>query len=173
MIFRKFRADDFSALYAVEERCFEPWVRYGAAYMRDLLKREQAAAWIAEEDGTLAGFAIVEWSRSSVGMGAYLQTIEVAPEFRGRGIGSRLLRLAEESSAEATAKTMLLHVDAENDAAIGLYEKIGYKRRGRSENYYQRGKAALLYVKELHRQERSRREASETRSVMLSPIFSH
>jgi len=53
--------------------------------MRQLLKNPNAAAWIAEDAGIMCGFAIVEWTRESLGVVAYVQTIEVLPEFRGCG----------------------------------------------------------------------------------------
>jgi ribosomal protein S18 acetylase RimI-like enzyme len=42
-----------------------------------------------------------------------------------------------------------LHVDAENAGAIRLYESGGYRLEGRQENYYARGRAALIYSKRL------------------------
>lgn len=117
--------------------------------MQHLVKGSESLTWIAEEDGEAVGFAIVAWGSSVRAEGGYLQTIEVLPEWRGRGIGEKLLGLAEISAWSANADTMALHVDAENEAAIVLYEKCGYRRRGRKENYYARGRAALLYTKQL------------------------
>lgn len=149
MLFRRYTADDFPALYAIEERCFEPRFRFGRGYMQHLVANPEAVTWIAEEDGVMAGFAIVAWGRSVRADGGYLQTIEVLPQFRTRGVGQKLMGLAEVSAWSANAENLSLHVDAENDAAIALYEKLGYRRRGRRENYYARGRAALLYTKPL------------------------
>jgi ribosomal protein S18 acetylase RimI-like enzyme len=40
-------------------------------------------------------------------------------------------------------------VDAENEAAIGLYRAHGFERQGRVEGYYPEGRAAEVYVKRL------------------------
>lgn len=149
MLFRRYMTDDFPALYAIEERCFEPRFRFGRGYMQHLVKNPEAVTWIAEEDGMMAGFAIVAWGRSVSAEGGYLQTIEVVPEFRNRGVGEKLVGLAEISAWSADSETLSLHVDAENDAAIALYEKCGYRRRGRRDHYYARGRAALFYEKQL------------------------
>jgi [ribosomal protein S18]-alanine N-acetyltransferase len=149
MLFRRYSADDFQALYAIEERCFEPRFRFGRGYMQHLIRNPEAITWIAEEDGVMAGFAIVAWGKGVNTDGGYLQTIEVLPAFRGRGIGEKLIGLAEVSAWSWNADILSLHVDAENEAAIGLYEKCGYRRRGRRENYYARGRSALLYEKRL------------------------
>ncbi len=80
---------------------------------------------------------------------AYIQTLEVHPAFRGRGIGAELLCRAEGSARAAGALSIELHVDVENAAAIRLYESHGYTRRGREENYYARHRAAFIYAKPL------------------------
>jgi ribosomal protein S18 acetylase RimI-like enzyme len=149
MLYRPYRPEDFAALYAIEEVCFQPPLRFGRAYMRRLVSSEDAATWIAEEDGRMAGFAIVEWSGGAGAIAAYIQTIEVAPEKRGQGIGGALMRSVEQSAQAAGATMIWLHVDAENAGAIRLYEAHGYRPEGREANYYPRGRAALIYIKAL------------------------
>jgi ribosomal protein S18 acetylase RimI-like enzyme len=148
MNYRLYQPADFPTLYAIEEVCFQPPLRFGRGYMRRLVSSEDAATWIAEEDGRMAGFAIVEWSGEAGAIAAYIQTIEVAPERRGRGVGGELMRRMEQSAQAAGARVIWLHVDAENAGAIRLYEAHGYRREGREANYYPRGRAALIYVKE-------------------------
>jgi ribosomal-protein-alanine N-acetyltransferase len=149
VIYRLYKPEDFDPLYALEERCFEPPSRFGRRYMRLLVSRANAAAWIAEEDGRLWGFAIVEWTEERRGVTAYIQTIEVAPEARGRGVGGALLGRIEGSARAAGARLIWLHVESTNAAAIRLYEAQGYACEGRQENYYPHGRAALIYVKRL------------------------
>jgi ribosomal protein S18 acetylase RimI-like enzyme len=149
VLYRLYKPEDFTALYALEERCFEPPARFERRYMRLLVSRANVAAWIAEEDGRLWGFAIVEWAEERRGVTAYLQTIEVAPEMRGRGVGGALLGRIEGSARAAGAHLIWLHVEAANSAAIRLYEAQGYACDGRQENYYPHGRAALIYVKRL------------------------
>ena len=69
VLYRPYMPDDFAALYAIEERCFQPPLRYSRSYMRQLLKNPDSCAWIAEEAGIMSGFAIVEWTRESQGSG--------------------------------------------------------------------------------------------------------
>ena len=54
--------------------------------------------------------------------------IALTPEFRGRGIGSRLLRslIAE---ADASGRTLSIHVEA-NNPARSLYERLGFRPAG-------------------------------------------
>ena len=147
MLYRPYQPDDFAALYAIEEACFEPLLRFTRRYMRQLLKRADAAAWVVEEEGLMAGFAIVGWSGPPAAIFAYIETIEVLAEMRGKGLGGELLRRIEASALAAGAGLIALHVDAANAAAIRLYEAHGYELAGREENFYPLGRAALIYRK--------------------------
>ena len=149
MLYRLYKPGDFARLYAIEEACFEVPFRFSRAYMRQLVHSAQAATWIAEEDGRMAGFAIADWTEQRGGTAAYIQTIEVLPERRGHGVGSELLSRIEGSARAAGVQAIWLHVDAENADAIRLYEARGYLREGRQEHYYARGRAALVYGKPL------------------------
>jgi ribosomal-protein-alanine N-acetyltransferase len=146
---RPYIPQDFERLYALEELCFEPPFRFSRRMMRRLVSRANAATWMAEEDGQMAGFAIVEWNREPDEMTAYIQTIEVAPERRGFGVGHELLGRIESSARLAGARRIWLHVEVSNAGAIRLYEAHGYRCEGREENYYPRGRSALIYGKRL------------------------
>jgi ribosomal protein S18 acetylase RimI-like enzyme len=151
--YRPFKPADFPALYAVEELCFAPTFRFGRSYMRQLIESPNSATWIAEDGPEpkieLIGFSIVEWPAGQNESVAYIQTLEVHPAFRGRGIGAELLVRAEESARAAGAHIIALHVDIENVAAISLYESRGYARRGKEEHYYARHRGAFVYAKSL------------------------
>ena len=148
--YRVYQDGDFPRLYAIEEVCFKPPLRFGRGVMRRLIESPASATWIGEEeDGTMLGFAIVEWTAEPDNITAYIPTIEVLPEQRRRGLGAELLRRLEGSAVEAGAELIWLHVDAENDAAIRLYCAAGYERKGRHEHYYERYRAAEVYMKVL------------------------
>lgn len=149
MLYRPYRPEDFAALYAIEEACFQPPLRFSRAYMQRLVRSSSAATWVAEDGGQMAGFAVLDWTGEADAISAYIQTIEVAPEKRRLRIGSELMQRAEQSARAAGATLIWLHVDAENAGAIRLYEAHGYRREGREANYYPRGRAALVYAKSL------------------------
>jgi ribosomal protein S18 acetylase RimI-like enzyme len=151
MIYRPFRPEDLPALYAIEEICFQPPLRFSRAFMQRLVNSDHAATWIAEEGPQMAGFAIVVWTVEEGGLVGYIQTIEVLPAMRRRGVGGELMRCVEQSAKRAGAEAIWLHVDAENAGAIRLYEARGYRHEGREANYYPRGRTALVYAKALDR----------------------
>jgi ribosomal-protein-alanine N-acetyltransferase len=147
--YRRYAPADFAALYAVEELCFAPPFRFSRATMRQFIASADSATWIAEENAELIGFSIVEWSAAQGESAAYIQTLEVHPTYRHRGVGAELLGRVEDSAREAGAMSIALHVDVENAPAIHLYESHGYARQGREEHYYARHRAAFIYSKPL------------------------
>jgi len=147
VIYRSYKPEDFIALYAIEELCFQPPDRFSRRYMRHLIQQTNAATWIAEDGGEMCGFGIVEWTHEAAETVAYIQTLEVIPEGRGQGVGGELLRRLENSACAAGASVIWLHVEAGNAAAIGVYERQGYRVVGKEKDYYGRGRAALNYAK--------------------------
>ena len=147
--YRLYKPQDFEAVYGIEEVCFQPPMTFGRRYMRWLVQAQNAATWVAEDDRTLAGFAIVEWTQAIHEISAYIQTIEVLPEMRGQGVGRELLKHMEGSALAAGASAIWLHVDVENWAAIRLYETYSFVRAGDEENYYAPGRGAYIYRKQV------------------------
>ncbi len=82
----------------------------------------------------LAGFIMAR----GVGDEAEILTLAVAPRFRRHGLAQTLLRKTSTHLAGSGVERLFLEVNAENDAAIALYEKHGFTAVGRRRNYYRR-----------------------------------
>lgn len=54
--------------------------------------------------------------------------VHVSPGSRGKGAGRALVKSLEKWFEKANTSSVELHVLAANDAAIGFWEKLGYKR---------------------------------------------
>lgn len=52
--------------------------------------------------------------------------IVIHPEFRGHGLGKRMMVFLHEEAARLGARRIRLRVHPDNHAAIGMYERIGY-----------------------------------------------
>ena len=79
---------------------------------------------VIEVDGTPAGRLYVHRGRSDI----RIMDIALAPAYRGRGIGTDLLRslMAE---AQASARKLSVHVES-NNPARRLYERLGFRVAG-------------------------------------------
>ena len=78
-------------------------------------------------DGALLGFAGVSVRRHFSGdRDAYLGELVVTPDARRRGVGSRLVRAAEEWAAGHGLDRLTLETGAANTPARRLYARLGY-----------------------------------------------
>jgi ribosomal protein S18 acetylase RimI-like enzyme len=68
----------------------------------------------------------------------------VAETHRRRGVGTALLRAAEEWAADARVTKLELHVFPHNTAALALYERAGYEREGYRRAHYRRPDGSVV-----------------------------
>lgn len=68
----------------------------------------------------------VELEHASVGT-FYVNALAVRPGLRGQGIGSRMLRAAEDRAGELGLAAMSVQVFSQNANAVRLYERTGYR----------------------------------------------
>lgn len=57
----------------------------------------------------------------------YIGNLVVAPDFRGQGIGTELLKISLELARAKNCKRVLLDVLFENERAKNLYDRLGFK----------------------------------------------
>ncbi len=146
---RLFEAPDLRALYAIEEACFLPAVRFSRALMRSLAFHPDCRTWLGIVEDVRAGFAIVGLRGDADPAAAYIWTIEVLPGFRRMGIARQLLKRAEQSAREAGCAAIELHVSERNVGGLALYEAAQYAKVGVVPEYYGRRENALRYRKAL------------------------
>jgi [ribosomal protein S18]-alanine N-acetyltransferase len=147
---RRYRVNDLEAMFRLDVACFAPEFRFDRASMRAFAEERGALALVAETTGgELVGFVIVHVERGGAGRG-YLVTLDVAEEWRRKGIAERLMREAEARTIAAGARWMELHVFTGNEAAIRFYERLGYERIAMRRRFYGAdGLDALVYRKEI------------------------
>ena len=102
-----------------------------AAYERDLRQAQRSrhqAVWVVEQEGRLCGFLwlslIATMTDPCVG---FINNLYVAPEERGKGLGRLLVRQADEWFRQQGVGKAQLTASAHNEAAIRLYESVGYR----------------------------------------------
>lgn len=132
---------DLGALRRLERVCFpqDAWPLIdlvGVLTLPDVVRLKAVA------DGDMVGF-IAGDVRPSEHL-AWIATLAVLPEFRGRGIGSALLQACE---ARLEVPTIRLSVRMSNQTAIHLYRASGYERVSIWPRYYQDDEDALVMEK--------------------------
>jgi ribosomal protein S18 acetylase RimI-like enzyme len=125
----------------------EPWITLGRdrESSRRILSDPAREKYVAEEGGELAGFLVLNMKGAFIG---YIQTVCVAPERQGRGIGSRLVRFAEERSFRESPNVFLC-VSSFNAGARRLYERLGYRVVGELPDYVVTGHSEILMRKSI------------------------
>ena len=123
---------DLDALLAIENRCFSA-DRISRRSFRELLARPTAATVIAEVDGRPAGYAMLLF-RHGTAM-SRLYSIAVDPDQAGRGVGAALMKAVEDETFERGRMLLRLEVREDNERAIALYRRLGYRPIGRYLEY--------------------------------------
>ncbi len=95
---------------------------------------------VARERGALVGYA----GLFQAGDEADVQTVAVAGEAQGRGIGRFLVEALSAAAAARGASVLHLEVRSGNQVALGLYDRLGFQVVGRRPDYYGRGRDAVL-----------------------------
>ena len=80
---------------------------------------------VAVEDDVVIGFVCV-YGEANENWGSLIDNLHVLPEFKGRGIGKKLMQEASKWVMEQYSNTKIhLWVYEDNDAAREFYEKMG------------------------------------------------
>jgi ribosomal-protein-alanine N-acetyltransferase len=135
-------AGDAPALARLEARCFpDPWeeAAFAAAFARPAF----AAYGLPGEEGLRAYL-----TAHVVGDELEILNIAVAPEFRGQGLGSRLLGHVLQQADKMGINQGYLEVRAGNVPAKRLYARHGFFVVGTRKRYYSdTGEDALVMVR--------------------------
>ncbi len=125
------RIDDVAAVHAIEKASFAtPWPEH--AFVRELRENRLAHYLVARAGAKVVGFAGI-WRMVDE---AHITTFGVHPDWRRRGVGSRLLLAAVDLADRLGARRLTLEVRASNLPAQSLYERFGFEVRGRRPRYY-------------------------------------
>jgi [ribosomal protein S18]-alanine N-acetyltransferase len=129
---RKLKLRDLTAIEEIERQSYPtPWSR--SMFAGELSKPSSICLGAIDvETNRLVGYLII----SRYVDAWHVMNIAVANEFRRRGIATRLMdRLFEITSSDGR-RGYTLEVRVSNDAAIRLYESLGFKARGLRRGYY-------------------------------------
>lgn len=135
-VLRDARETDVDALMVIEHAVFgsDAW---SAEAMRRDVTSPHCRYIVAEIPGAnvavgYAGLLCPEGSED-----ADIQTVAVANDMRGRGLGRQMMVELIAEAKRRHARRLFLEVRADNPVAIGLYRDLGFVRTGVRRAYYQ------------------------------------
>jgi len=111
----------------------DPWLTFG----RDVVQSRQALdnplgeVWLAVRGEERLGFALLIMQGAFVG---YVQSLALAPDFQGQGVGSRLLAAVEER-VFTEYPNVFICASSFNPRARELYRRLGYRDVGTLTDY--------------------------------------
>ena len=93
---RDYRATDLEAMFQLDEACFAEEFRFDRESMREFAEERNAIVRVAEKvGGEIVGFVIAHVEHVAAEWRAYVVTLDVAPEYRQKGLARRLMREVE------------------------------------------------------------------------------
>ncbi len=125
---------DLDALLAIEEACFSS-DRLSRRSFKRWLRRADCVFLVARAGEKLAGYSLVLLRQGT--RLARLYSLAVAPGFQGQGLARRLLQQVERDTRATGALYLRLEVASTNQAAIALYQELGYTQFGLYHDYYE------------------------------------
>ena len=140
---RQMRWWDVEEVASIETDLFpDPWSV--ETFWSELAHVPESRHYVVAETGG----AVVGYAGLMTGSGqADVQTLAVARDQQGSGLGARLLDALLAEARERGASTVLLEVRAENMAAQALYARAGFERIGIRRGYYRPGGTDALVLR--------------------------
>jgi ribosomal protein S18 acetylase RimI-like enzyme len=145
-VIREYRPDDFETLWKIDQVCFAQGISYTRRELASYIARKRGFTLVAELDSRILGFVVVDRHRHGQG---HVITIDVLPEARRSGLGSRLMAAAEEHLRVLGCSVVFLETAVDNTAAIAFYKRHDYSIIQTIPRYYLDSIDALVLAKDL------------------------
>jgi ribosomal-protein-alanine N-acetyltransferase len=152
---REFNLKDLERVMQINAACLPE--NYSSYFYRDLYQRYPQSFRVAEVENTVQGYIMCRIERGWSKMGkltptrlCHIVSIAVMEDYRRRGIGRELIVQAMRKGREVyDTSEGYLEVRISNDAAIGLYDQLGFKKVKRNYGYYMDGEDAWVMAASL------------------------
>ena len=135
------RPGHIASIATLEAACFStPWEE--AAICAEL--NNPLALWLVAEagDGAVQGYVGSQICFEN----ADILNVAVDPAFRRQGIAADLMQTLESRLAQKGVETITLELRCSNEAALRLYEKVGYAKIGLRKGYYEKPREDALIL---------------------------
>jgi ribosomal-protein-alanine N-acetyltransferase len=144
---RRIREEDEARECAHLMASTDPWITLRRSFEESLKTMTDPAKELygAFTRGDLVGFIVLDMQGSFVG---YVKSLAVRPEWRNQGVGTQLMKFAEDRIFAETPNVFIC-VSSFNADARRLYEGLGYEVIGDLKEWVIRGHDEILLRKTL------------------------
>lgn len=150
---RPMTEEDIPAVAALERLSFsDPWSEQ--AFHEELVGTGRRYL-VVEDGGAVVGYG----GLLVVGEDTHVVTLAVAPQERGRGLGTRLMLALAAEALAAGSSHLTLEVRVSNEAAQRLYRRFGFETVGLRRHYYRDEDALIMWAVDADSDEYARRLA--------------
>jgi ribosomal-protein-alanine N-acetyltransferase len=133
------RLDDLPAIMGLEQAGFPAAEQWSERSWRGELLGERRTILVARAQHPVGVISI-----TTVGELADLHRLVVEPRSRRQGIGADLVRAGLEIVLQLGVRAVILDVAYHNEAAIALYQQLGFEQLSARQDYYGPGQHALI-----------------------------
>lgn len=132
MIIRKMTKGDLKEVADIEKEIFStPWSQKS---FQNAIENNHNVYYVAVIDDKIVGYIGI-WGVADEGQ---INNVAVAKEYRNQGICTSILTKVMEECKDRGVVAFTLEVRVSNEAAIRVYEKMGFKNCGIRKNYYKK-----------------------------------
>ncbi len=131
---RRIKKEDFAEASKLHARCFSEKQYWSQACFDKYFSKETVFGFVSICDAQIAAVVVLQKTDEV----AEILTLSVDPDKRRKNIGYQLMLCALEWVEESGIKEIFLDVAVDNEAAILLYKKLGFREIALRENYYVR-----------------------------------
>lgn len=159
---------DLDDLLTIEQACFDVTRRSSRRSLVNSLNSPFQQIWVAVTRGedaqeTVAGVMILHHHVHTL----RIYSIAVSPNYRGAGIGSKLLKHAHQLAIERRYEHMSLEADQADERLVLWYESHGYKVIASLPDYYALGQHAVRMRMDMHPDGKANGQRSNQSTVNL------
>ncbi len=142
-----FVEEDFPEVVSIEDEIFGKYA-WSSEVMRAELSHPQSIYYVSKrvESGSIVGYGGIRIEAGEQ-PDADIQTLAILRDFRGLGLGRKILRRLLLEARERGAGSVFLEVRADNFAAINLYISENFEKIGLRPGYYQQDGADAISMK--------------------------
>jgi ribosomal protein S18 acetylase RimI-like enzyme len=146
LVIRDYQPEDFDTLWRMDQECFPADIAYSKRELASYIRHPRSFTLVVADENraSIQGFIVAH----AAGIG-HIITIDVSPSARRTGVGSLLLRAAEDRLRSNGSTAVGLETAVDNMTGLSFYKRHGYSVIRTWPRYYPNGVDALVLEKPL------------------------